>query len=180
MELESIVTLILGAGVGFFFNMRLHKFKSHIDSGNRYKEYRHKLKIEYLENKLRIFLSPIIYAIEFDNETWEKVSALSDSDSVYPDSISEYMEKEYILKNHARAVELVRENMHFLDINCELHKELVKYIRHVAVFQSIRALGEVLNPIDVGEPFPNNLHELMKIEYKNTQKEYERLINSPK
>lgn len=177
--LLGIITLILGAVIGFFFNIRLHKFKSTTDSQNRSQEYVHKVKVEYLEKKLTNFLNPIINAIEFDSETWERISALSDSNNIYPENISEHMEKEFILANHGRAVDLARENMHFLELDSELHKELVKYMRHVAAFQTIRALGEPLNPIDIDEPFPDQLKRLMREEYRKTQKEYDALMSDP-
>jgi hypothetical protein len=176
---QGIITLVFGAAIGYFFNILFHRFKSITDSQNRNQEYVHKVKVEYLEKKLTSFLNPIINAIEFDSETWQRISALSSSNNVYPDNISEHMEKEFILANHVRALDLARENMHFLELDSELHKELIKYMRHIAAFQSIRTLREPLNPIDIDEPFPSQLKRLMREEYNKTKKQYDILMSNP-
>ena len=176
--LLKIVTPVLLIILGFMFNRKLHMFKTTADSTARFEEYVHQTKVEYLDKKLKAFLNPIITAIEFDNETWHRISTLSDSEEVYPEELSVYMEKEYILRNHIRAVELARENMHFIAPNSKLHEQLILYMRHVAVFRSIRELELPLNPKDIYEEFPPKLEKLVRQEYKRTLDEYNALMGA--
>lgn len=64
-------------------------------------------------------------------------------------------------------MKIIENNFHLISSNEILIQELVKYIRHVAVFKSLRLSEAKLNPIDVGEPFPPNIANLVSNETEN-------------
>ena len=118
-----------------------------------------------------------------NRSSWTKVLRLSAHDvspeNIFPTNISTDIEKEHLLNNLIKASALTRENLHLVELDSDLHIKLIEFIRHVAIYQSIRNTGESINPIELGAPFPVGLEELVRQEYIMTIKEYEQLIKSP-
>ncbi len=77
------------------------------------------------------------------------------------------VESRILIPNHSRAVEIIEQNFHLVATEKSLVESMVKYIRHVAVFRSLREAGLNMNPIDVNEPFPSEfpekLHEHLEL-----------------
>ncbi|EKF04344.1 MULTISPECIES: hypothetical protein [unclassified Tolypothrix] len=57
--------------------------------------------------------------------------------------------------------------------------ELLKYIKHVAVYKTIRSVKELerFNPVDMNEPFPEKLFPLIESNFRSLQHKYEYLRN---
>ncbi|MEG4964993.1 MULTISPECIES: hypothetical protein [unclassified Microcoleus] len=79
---------------------------------------------------------------------------MSAEKNVLPESASEAIEKEFILKNHQEIVEIIESKIHLAENSNdskELINELLKYIKHVAIYKTIRSIKELqrFNPIDL-------------------------------
>ena len=88
--------------------------------------------------------------------------------------------EEFILKNHQEIVEIVESKIYLagnLANSEDLMDELLKYIKHVAVYKTIRSVKELqkLNPISLNEPFPEKLFPLIEKNFHELQEKYEKL-----
>lgn len=197
--LESIILgvvdkLLIGGIVlvaGHWINKRLEKFKAETNREYAQKqkifELEHQLtfsrlnaELEFIERQISEFYWPIYLRLEKDNVMWQRIKSLSPSNDVLPEAASEVIEKEFILKNHQEIVEIIEEKIHLIgDItnSNELINELLKYIKHVAVYKTLRSVKELqhINPFDLNEPFPAKLFPLINKNFSELQDKYENL-----
>ena len=69
-------------------------------------------------------------------------------------------------------------NIQFAQPDAELLREIAAYVRHVAVYGALRSTKTYsLNPIDVGEPFPEGLITSLETRLKKLQSEYDVLVS---
>ena len=132
-------------------------------------------RITLLEQQLDRFYWPISLYMKNDDAVWQRVPSLHEDGTQLPTEAGSSVEKEFLLPNHEKAVKVIEENFHLIGENEALIQELLKYIRHVAVFKSLRLSRSDLNPIDVDEPFPTRLVELVETEIKNKREELDDL-----
>ncbi|MCW8878415.1 MAG: hypothetical protein OQK04_03510 [Kangiellaceae bacterium] len=177
--LITYITPLLVVGLGFIFNYRLARLKSSTDFESSIKSEHYKAEVDYYKNKLTQFLNPLISCIEFDNSIWRNLSMLSDANDTFSVNLSKEVEKNHLLSNLVTARDLVRQNLHYVKMNGLLYSQLIEFIRHVSVYESIRSSGENCNPIDVGAPFPSDLEDLLRSEYIETIERYNELVKTP-
>lgn len=176
---------------GYWVNKRFEKFKAETN-----REYSQKQKIFELENQLTLsrlntelefierqiseFYWPIYLRLEKDNVMWQRIKSLSSAKNVLPGAASDLIERDFILKNHQEIVEIIESKIHLVGnaINSrELINELLQYIKHIAVYKTIRSVKELqrFNPIDFKEPFPEKLFPLIESNFHKLQDTYESL-----
>lgn len=204
--IELVVDKVLLGGIvlvaGYWLNKRFEIFKNEtnekyrqrqliIDLENQQKRQitelenqlaiaQHKAEIEFIEKQISEFYWPIYLRLEKDNVTWNRVDCLSPDRNGFPQVVSKAIEKELILKNHQEIVEIIESKIHLAESSVnskELINELLKYIRHVAVYKTLRSVEELqkVNPVDLGEPFPANLFPLIEHNFRELQNRHERL-----
>lgn len=130
-------------------------------------------RISLLEQQIERFYWPLSLYMKNDDAVWQRVPSLYEDGSQLPTKAGSSVEKEFLLPNHEKAVKVIEDNFHLIGENEVLIQELLKYIRHVAVFKSLRLSGAELNPIDVDEPFPPGLGELIESETSKKRDELE-------
>ena len=128
-------------------------------------------RIFQTEQKLEKLLWPLVLCMRKDDAIWQRVPGLYDDSSQLPTEAGILVERNFLLPNHSRGVELIEQNFHFVATDDALMEPMIQYIRHVAVFKSLRVSRSDLNPIDVGEPFPSNLSELLEKNLDKTKRE---------
>lgn len=111
---------------------------------------------------------------------WKRIKSLSAEKNVLPEAASEAIEKNFILNNHQEIVAIVESKIHLVGDfanSKELINELLKYIKHVAVYKTIRSIKELqrFNPIDLNEPFPEKIFPLVEKNFRELQNRYENL-----
>ncbi len=130
-------------------------------------------KMTLLEQQLERFYWPLSLCMKNDDAVWQRVPSLYEDGTQLPTEAGSSVEKEFLLPNHEKAVKVIEDNFHLIGGNEFLIQELLKYIRHVAVFKSLRLSGAELNPIDVDEPFPQGLGKLIEEETLKKREELE-------
>lgn len=119
-------------------------------------------RIAFLERRLEHFLWPLMLCMRKDDAIWQRVPGLYADGSQLPTEAGALVESTVLLPNHKHAVEIIEQNFHLVATEDSLIGPMVQYIRHVAVFCSLREAGSDLNPIDVNEPFPSGFSELLQ------------------
>jgi hypothetical protein len=176
---------------GYWINKRFEKFKVETNRQSAEKQKIFELEnqlalnrlneeLELIEKQISDFYWPIYLRLEKDNTMWQRISCLSADKNVLPGAASDLIEKEFILKNHQEIVEIVESKIYLagnLASSEELIDELLKYIKHVAVYKTIRSVKELqkLNPISLNEPFPEKLFPLIEKKFHELQEKYEKL-----
>lgn len=141
---------------------------------------RYHAELEFIERQISEFYWPIYLRLEKDNMMWQRIKSLSSDKKALPEAASEAIEKDFILKNHQEIVEIVESKIHLAENSAnskELIDELLKYIKHVAVYKTIRSIKELqrFNPVDLNEPFPPKLFPLIENNFRELQSRYENL-----
>lgn len=132
-------------------------------------------KLEILERQLSEFYWPLYLKLEKDNLIWQKVF---DQENGFEEGIRRRLETDFILPNHTEIMAILEGKIYLARSNSELSDEILKYIKHLAIYKAIRDAGIFdRDPIDFGEPFPKEIFRLVKIEKDNLQKEYDRLLD---
>jgi hypothetical protein len=102
---------------------------------------------------------------------------LSDVAKAIPDAVGREIELKHLIKNHEDIVSIMEQNIHFARPDEQLLREISAYVRHVAVYSALRYTKTYsLNPIDVGEPFPEGLIARLESDLKTLQTEYDELV----
>jgi hypothetical protein len=180
----ALAVLILGAG--YLVNRGLETFKSELARRDRAEASRlalanelAKLKsdthLKFLERQLSQFYWPVLLRLQKDSSVWRRVPALSNGDNVFPKEIGERIEKFVILPNHEETVRIIESNIHLVQDE-KVVTLLEKFIRHVAVYSALRSSGSELNPIDLGEPYPDELSPLLAKKTRELQDRYNTLL----
>jgi hypothetical protein len=161
-----------------------------------YSGYRDKVRLESwkirtgeLERRLSQFYWPLYAHLQRDDVIWEKVFWDLDSSAKsrkprWVANLSEdeqrklanEIETKVLLPNHVDAVSVIRSFIHIANADPEFEDMLIRYVRHVDVYASLRSAGCDLNPIDVGEEFPAGLSEAVRERLLTYQREYEALL----
>lgn len=143
---------------------------------------RYNTELEFIERQISEFYWPIYLRLEKDNVMWKRIQYLSHEKNILPEAVSNVIEKEFIIKNHQEVVEIIENKIHLVENTNNsktLINELLQYIKHVAVYKTIRSVTELqrLNPIDLNEPFPEKLFPLIENNFRELQNRYEYLKN---
>jgi hypothetical protein len=162
--------------VGWRNNTRLEKWK---------------IRVTQLEGRLSNFYWPLYIRLLRDDNVWTKVfidlrPGGTHSRAIWVDnipkdrraSLSEQIQDSILVPNHVEAVRIITSNMHRAGNNDpEFTALLLKYIRHVDVYESLRSakLNDV-DPIDVGESYPEGLSAAVAARLKAYQDEYDALL----
>jgi len=113
-------------------------------------------EVEKIEERLNKFYKPILHRLKKDDNIWRLSSKLSNSKDALPLDASETLEEKYILPNHREIIQILKDFSHLKLEDDLLEEEIGKYIRHVAIFETIRSTDSMkhLNPIDMNSPYP--------------------------
>jgi len=204
--IELVIDKILLGGIvlaaGYWLNKRFEIFKNETNEKYRQRQLiaelesqqkkqiselenqltisRYNTELEFIERQISEFYWPIYLRLEKDNVMWKRIKSLSAEKNVLPEAASEAIEKDFILKNHQEIVEVIESKIHLAGDSAnskELINELLKYIKHVAVYKTIRSIKELqrFNPIDLNEPFPERIFPLIENNFRELQDRYEKL-----
>lgn len=130
--------------------------------------------IVFLEKQLSEFYWPIYLRLLKDNAMWQYVPQLFSKTNM-PVESSDWLEKEFILKNHNEVVNIIDTKLFLAKADQEMIDELLSYVKHVAIYHTIRNTDSIkdLNPIDLKHPYPKKLFLLIETKLFQLQKEYE-------
>lgn len=175
---------------GYWVNKRLEDYKnaqkrlSDLERDkfvlrNELEKVKRTREIEFREKQLSLFYWPIYFRFVKDSALWKIIPQLSDAAETVPDQIGREIELNYLIKNHEEIVSLIESNIYLAGADDKLTQSFAAYIRHVAVYKALRATNTYdLNPIDVGEPMPDDIIAAIEVRLKKLQNDYERLVKT--
>ena len=131
-------------------------------------------KVELLEKQLSEFYWPVYLRLQKDNAVWVKLLDRSREDDSLAKKIGKTVEELVILPNHQEIVTIIESKAHLAQPDAKMSELLRQYLRHIAVYQSIRAAGCYdRDPVAFGEPWPVELFPLIEQRTLSLQQAYE-------
>lgn len=130
-------------------------------------------KVERLERQLSEFYWPIYLRLQKDNAVWERILDRTDGDDELRQAVGSEIERNVVLPNHLEIVNIIETKAHLAEADGTMMKLLQTYLRHIAVYQSMRAAGCYdKDPIYLGEPWPAGFFEAIEQRTLTLQQEY--------
>jgi DNA repair exonuclease SbcCD ATPase subunit len=173
--------------VGYWISKRLEQYRTNQQRvaalendkaalENEIEKLKRTRQMEFKEQQLSQFYWPVHFRLAKDTAIWKIVPHLSGQKSTLPEAIGREIEVEQVIRNHKEVVAIIENNIHFAQPNDEFLEQIAAYVRHVAVYSALRTAGIYdINPIDVGEPFPDGLIRSLEIRLTRLQDEYDDL-----
>lgn len=172
---KGLLALIL-AIAGFWLNRYLEAFKSKRALENDLRKLRDQKQLELLQAQLCQFYWPVYFGLQMDNAVWEKILQRESNDQVRA-ALAKKIESDFILPNHEAIVKTIMGNIHLAAPGRELMDELLRYLRHIAIYRALRASGTTnIDPIGVGEPWPANVFPAVEKATWEKQREFEAVL----
>lgn len=136
-------------------------------------------RLDYLERQLAEFYWPLYIRLHCDNAVWDKILDRRKAQDRLGRDVGSEVESRFILPNHEEAVRIIQSKIHLAEDDGSAFQLMLRYVRHVAVFQAMRASGDARDPLEVGEAYPQGLDHLISTTAFRLQAEYDDLIANP-
>ena len=170
---EAVITL-LGAMVGF---LAKSAWDLYWKQRQEYKALQYSKRLEVLEQQLSRFYWPIYIRLQKDNAVWKRILDRSKGTEDLRARVGDSIESKVVLPNHQETVRIIQENIHLAQADKKLEELLLQYVRHVAVYAAMRdADCKDMDPIMLGEPWPDMLFPAVADRTLQLQAEFDQLI----
>jgi len=133
-------------------------------------------RVQFLEEQLSRFYWPIYLHLQKDNLIWERLRERTEDPESAQSKLSIQIESGVILPNHKEALAVIEGNLHLAGDEKVVEASL-RYVRHVKVYEMLRAAGIKDDPVNHGEPYPSDYFPLIQHQVESLQAEYDRLIS---
>lgn len=141
------------------------------------REIQYRKRLDVLEQQLSRFYWPIYIRLQKDNAVWNQILNRSKGSEDLRARVGDVIESNIVLPNHQETVQVIQENIHLAQLDKKLEELLLQYVRHVAVYSAMRDAGcKDMDPIMLGEPWPDDLFPTIKLRTHDLQKEFDQLI----
>ena len=115
--------------------------------------------------------------LQKDNAVWKRILDRSKGTEDLRARVGEAIESKVVIPNHQETVRVIQENILLTQADKELEDLLLQYVRHVAVYAAMRDAGcKDMDPIMLGEAWPDKLFPVVAERTQRLQTEFDRLI----
>ena len=171
MEKALLTTL---AAAGGFLSKSLWDlyWKRHQEADKLAREKR----IDFLERQLSQFFWPLYLQLQKNNVVWrhlEKGTAVNES---IKEQVDSQLRKSFFLPNHETMLKIIETNVHLAQPDPEFEALLLRFVRHITLYWTIRDAGLTDDPIAVGEPWPEEFFAAVESRLRSLQEQYDRDI----
>jgi hypothetical protein len=153
--------------------------KGIIDSYLRRRDDVHKFlldkRVKFLEEQLSKFYWPIYLNLQKDNLIEERRKERTQDPASAQSRLSLRIESGEILPSHKDALAVIEDHLHLAGDDSVVEASL-RYVRHVKIYEMLRAAGITDDPVNHGEPYPAKFFPLIEERVKALQAEYNQLI----
>jgi hypothetical protein len=153
--------------------------KGIIDSYLRRRDDVHKFlldkRVQFLEEQLSKFYWPIYLHLQKDNLIWERLKERTQDQDSAQSRLSLQIESGVILPNHKEALAMIEEYLHLAG-DASIVEASLRYVRHVKIYEMLRAAGIKDDPVNHGERYPADYFLLIEKRVNALQAEYDQLI----
>lgn len=148
---------------------------SYLRERDEAKKFLRDKRVQFLEQQLSLFYWPIYLHLQKDNLIWERLRERNQDPDSPESKLSLQIESGVILPNHKEALNVIERNLHLAG-DIAIVQASLRYVRHVKVYEMLRAAGIKSDPISHGEPYPSDYFPLIEKRVTEMQAEYDALI----
>lgn len=154
----------------------LESYKGTIATEETANQLRFNRLLSFRAEQLSEFYWPIYIRLQIDNAVWERALGAQTPNRLPPD-IGRPMEQ-FLLENHKEILAVIESKFYLAELTPELEKDLLDYVRHVAVYLAMRTTAHYNDkvPVDLNEPWPSNLFPHFKARLDELQSEYNEML----
>ena len=166
------IALYLGfAIIGFLAKFLFERYSKHKDAV-RFESWR--LEVANLEQKLSQFYWPVHCRLQSGTIAWESRNFRGrDKDK---EKFVAVFDQEIIIKNHQETRDIIQANFHHFGGDKRLEAELIKLLHHIDVYLALRSSDSQNDPIWVGQPWPDEINNLIQASLHDLQSRYDSLL----
>lgn len=133
--------------------------------------------IDFRERQLAEFYWPLYICLQMNNTIWHWFEQITAESPERHRQLAVKLEQTFTLPNHRKALKIIEAKIHLMERDSRLEHLLLLYVRHIAIFQALRALDiKDKDPIDFGEPWPKELFPILAKETNKRQEEFDALL----
>lgn len=134
-------------------------------------------RLDFLEKQLSQFYWPIYLHLQKNNVVWEHLVSGKAIDASLKERVDSQLYNSFFLPNHQSILKIIESKIHLAQPTEVLEKLLLRFIRHVAIFEALREVGiKDIDPIALGEPWPAELFPAIESCLKQLQEEYDKEV----
>jgi hypothetical protein len=174
MNTFSSIIALVSAALGFTLKSVM---TAYVDQQKELELEAWKIKVNELEKRLSQFYWPIYLRLQRDNVVWKRLSDRGNEQDPDRQKLGQQIETDVLLPNHSEIVSIIENNRHLAGSDPILETQLLKYIRHVAVYKALRAAGIWKDPFQFDEPYPEGFFPIIEQQLKLLQKEYDQMLS---
>jgi len=175
IDKAAIGALVLFAG--FWLNRALEKFKANQARESDRERLRIQKQVEYLDRQLSEFYYPIYIRLHIDGATWKRILDREHGAEDLRARVGGQIERDVLLPNHEAIVAIIQTRIHLAESDQEAFDAMLAYVRHVAVYRALRAVGcNDRDPIALNEPWPKQLLPVIERTTARLQQQYDSLV----
>ena len=135
-------------------------------------------RIELLERQLSLFYWPLYLHLQKNNVIWERIVQGRSINDALKNKVDAALYTTFFLPNHEIMVKIIESNVHLAQPDVGFENLLLRFIRHVTIFRTMRDVGLPYDPIAVGEPWPAEFFPAVETRLKSLQERYDSEIGS--
>jgi hypothetical protein len=133
-------------------------------------------RIELLERQLSQFYWPLYLHLQKNNVIWDHLIHGSAIDPALKAQVDRDLYNSFVLPNHEAMVKIIEAGAHLARPDDDFGKLLLRFIRHVTIFKTMREAELPYDPIAVGEPWPSEFFGALESRLRATQASYDREV----
>jgi len=132
-------------------------------------------RLDFLERQLSEFYWPLYLHLQKNNVVWEHLVNGRANDPLIKARVDLQLYSSFFLPNHEEILKIIEANIHLAQADYELESLLLRFIRHVSIFRALRQVElHNIDPIALGEPWPDELFPAIEKRTKMLQREFDR------
>lgn len=133
-------------------------------------------RVELLERQLSQFYWPLYLHLQKNNVIWDHLIHGTAVDADLKAKVDSQLYSSFVLPNHEAMVTIIESSAHLARPDDEFQKLLLRFIRHVTIFRTMREAKLPYDPIAVGEPWPREFFPAVEARLRQAQAAYDREV----
>jgi hypothetical protein len=131
--------------------------------------------LDFRREQLSEFYWPIYIRLQIDNAVYDDV--FGGKDASVPKDVGKPLEQ-FLLDNHKELLKIIQDKFYLAELNPDLEKDLLHYVRHAAVYLAMRTTPRYDNdvPATLNEPYPKDLFQHFESQLKALQSDYNEML----
>lgn len=173
--MENTIIASLSAIAGFLSKSSWDMFWNR---KNRRDLISHQKRLDFMERQLTEFYWPVFFLIQKSSIVWNRIMSRKDDNDSLLNKIDYNIERNFFYPNNQEIAKIIESKYYLAQADKELKDVIMAFLRHQSVFSAIKQMKyEDLDPVELGEPWPQEFYAIFKDRTLKLQAEYDDAIS---